>query len=70
MSKSVLWSSRVLGFDEGEKIGIEKGRAEGIEQGCADAMREMARALKAMGKMTIDEIASAIGLTPDEISKI
>ena len=28
LSQSVLWSSRVLGFDEGEKIGREKGRTE------------------------------------------
>lgn len=24
LSKSVLWSSRVLGYDEGEKVGLEK----------------------------------------------
>ncbi|MBQ3655573.1 MAG: Rpn family recombination-promoting nuclease/putative transposase [Bacteroidales bacterium] len=51
---------------EGEKLGIEKG----IEQGRADAMREMALTLKSLGKMTIEEIAVATGLSPDELTKI
>ncbi len=62
------------GFAEGETKGRaegeKKGRAEGEKKGRADAMREMARTLKAMGKMSIEEIATATGLTPDEISKI
>ncbi len=57
---------RAEGREEGEKIGIEKG----IEKGRADAMREMARTLKSLGKMTIDEIAEATGLSPDELTKI
>ena len=63
-------SSRYEGYYDGFGAGREEGRAEGIEKGRADAMREMARTLKSLGKMTIDEIARATGLTPDELTKI
>ena len=46
------------------------GRLEGIAEGRADTMREMARSLKSMGKMTIDEIAAITGLNKDEIKEI
>ena len=58
------------GFGAGREEGRAEGRAEGIEKGRADAMREMARTLKSLGKMTIDEIAEATGLSPDELTKI
>ena len=58
------------GRAEGEKIGMEKGEKIGIEKGRANAMREMARMLKSMGKMTVEEIAAATGLSTDEISKL
>lgn len=58
------------GKEEGEKIGMEKGEKIGIEKGRADAMREMARMLKSMGKMTDEEIAAATGLSTDEIEKL
>ena len=58
------------GRAEGEKIGMEKGEKIGMEKGRANAMREMARMLKSMGKMTVEEIAAATGLSIDEISKL
>jgi predicted transposase YdaD len=59
-------SSRYEGYVDGHIAGRAEGRAEGR----ADAMREMARALKSIGKMTIEEISIATGLAPDEISKL
>lgn len=41
----MLWSSRVLGFDEGEKIGIEKG----IEKGRAEQLVESIKNLMSSG---------------------
>ena len=43
---------------------------KGFEKGRADAMREMARTLKSIGKMTIDEIADTTGLPVDEIKTL
>ena len=63
---NAMSDAEMKGYGKGKEVGIAEGRAEGR----ADAMREMARAIKAMGKMTIEEIATATGLTPDEISKI
>ncbi|MBR6176571.1 MAG: hypothetical protein IKQ70_01645 [Bacteroidales bacterium] len=47
-----------------------KGRKEGREEGAQSKAYEIARSLKALGKMTIAEIASATGLSDDEITKI
>ena len=47
-----------------------KGRKEGREEGAQSKAYEIARSLKALGKMTIAEIASATGLSDDEIEKI
>ena len=81
LSESVLWSSRVLGFDEGEKKGraegivegLEKGRAEGRAEGIAEGEKQqaiaIARNLKAAG-LDIDFIAQNTGLTKDEILKL
>jgi len=55
---------------ESEIRGEERGYKKGREQGRADAMREMARTLKSLGKMTIDEIAAATGLSSKEIEKL
>ena len=49
---------------------FETAKEDGYAEGRADAMREMARNLKALGKISIQEIATASGLTPDEISKL
>ncbi len=41
LSQSVLWSSRVLGFDEGEKIGRQKGRAEGRAEQLVESIKNI-----------------------------
>lgn len=58
--------AEIKGRKEGREEGLVEGRAEG-EQSKA---YEIARSLKALGKMTIAEIASATGLSDDEITKI
>ncbi|MCR4559880.1 MAG: Rpn family recombination-promoting nuclease/putative transposase [Bacteroidales bacterium] len=61
-------------YNDGLEVGFAKGRAEGRaegeKKGRADAMREMARTLKSLGKMTITEISEATGLSQEEITKI
>ena len=52
------------------KSGIEQGRKEGIAEGRADAMREIARSLKAAGKLTIEEIAEMTKLPIEEIEQL
>ena len=59
-------SSRYEGYYDGFGAGREEGRAEGEKQKAV----AIARTLKSLGKMTIDEIARATGLTPDELTKI
>ena len=86
LSKSVLWSSRVIGYDEGEKAGIVKGRAEGLEQGRAEgraeglaeglaegekqAKLEIARNLKSLGTMTLEQIAATVKLPISDLTQI
>jgi predicted transposase/invertase (TIGR01784 family) len=55
-----------IGIEKGEKLGLEKGRAEGH----ADAMREIARSLKAAGKLSVEEIAEITKLPLEEIEKL
>ncbi len=50
------------GRAEGEKIGIEKGEKQ--------AKLEIARNLKSMGAMTLEQIAEATQLSVDEISNL
>ena len=65
LSQSVLWSSRVLGFDEGEKIGREKGRAEGEKK----ASLENARKMKLKG-FSVEDIIDVTGLSKNEIENL
>ena len=55
------------------KNGWKKGMAEGMEKGMAKGEREkalaIARNLKSFG-MSLDQIAEATGLTPDEINTL
>ena len=55
-----------MGRAEGEKIGLEKGRAEGEKQ----AKLAIARTLKAMGKMTLEQIAEATQLSVADLTLI
>ena len=57
-----LAEGRAEGREEGEKIGIEKGEKQ--------KAIAIARSLKSLGKMTVEEIAAATNLTTDEIAKI
>ena len=63
-------SSRYEGYYDGFGAGREEGRAEGRAEGEKQKAVAIARTLKSLGKMTIDEIARATGLTPDELTKI
>ena len=53
-----------------QKRSREEGRAEGLAEGERQANLETARILKALGKMTIAEIAQATKLTEDEVLKL
>jgi hypothetical protein len=55
-----------IGIEKGEKIGIEKGRVEGEKQKAL----EIARSLKAAGKLTIEESAEITKLSLEEIEKL
>ena len=59
---------------EGRAEGLEKGRAEGLEQGRAEGQKQkaiaIARNLKAIGTMTIEQIAEVTQLSLDEISNL
>ncbi len=59
-----------IGIEKGEKIGIEKGEKIGIEKGRADAMLDIARSLKAAGKLSFEEIAEITKLPLEEIEKL
>ncbi|MCR5456091.1 MAG: hypothetical protein K6F33_14000, partial [Bacteroidales bacterium] len=68
----------VEGKAEGRAEGLVEGRAEGKAEGLVEGRvegeqskaNEIARTLKALGKMTITEIAAATGLSETEIEKI
>jgi predicted transposase/invertase (TIGR01784 family) len=69
LSKSVLWSSHVIGFDEGEKVGLAKGRVEGRAEGEKQKAVEMARMMKADNE-PIEKIIRYTGLTKDELENL
>jgi predicted transposase YdaD len=62
--------AEIKGRKEGREEGLVEGRAEGRAEGAQSKAYEIARSLKAIGKMTIAEIASVTGLSPAEIEKI
>jgi len=61
---------RAEGLAEGRAEGRAEGLAEGLAEGERQANLETARILKALGKMTIAEIAQATKLTEDEVLKL
>ena len=79
---STLQTAEKKGFVEGMEKGIEKGMAKGIEKGMAKgraeglaegqrkANEDMARKLKAMGVLSVGQIAEATGLSADEVEKL
>lgn len=55
------------GLKEGEAIGLEKGEAIGLEKGKREKALEMARNLKQLGLLTIQQIATLTGLSEKEV---
>jgi predicted transposase/invertase (TIGR01784 family) len=62
---------RKEGRQEGLQEGLQKGLQEGLEQGLQagreEEKRNLVRNLKAMGMLSISQIASAAGLTEEEV---
>ncbi len=62
------------GMQKGLAEGMQKGKAEGIAEGMqkGDRNRQIstARSLKAMGVLSVSQIADATGLTADEIEAL
>ena len=58
------------GREEGEKIGFLKGEKIGIEKGEKQRSLDIARSLKAAGKLTIEEIAEITKLSIEDIEKL
>ncbi len=67
--KRALAAEKKFGLEEGIKQGIKQGIEQGIEQGLEQRSIEIAKNLKNMN-MSIDSIASATGLSVDEIEKL
>ena len=61
------------GLEKGLKEGMEKSRAEGHAEGRAEGEKlkalEIARTMKSMG-MSVDVVANATGLSPEEIEEL
>ncbi len=51
------------GKNEGWKNGKKEGKDEGLKEGKEKGMKEAARNFKALGTLTMEQIASATGLT-------
>jgi len=75
----VWYEDAVLkGRREGVLEGVLKGRREGVLEGKREGVREgekrnalkVATHLKSLGRMTVDEIAEATGLTVDDILRM
>ena len=68
-----LAEGREKGLAEGREKGLVEGRAEGIAQGIEtgrqEAVRQMARSMKADG-LPVDAISRYTGLSPDEIAEL
>ncbi|MBQ3657660.1 MAG: hypothetical protein II956_12570, partial [Bacteroidales bacterium] len=69
LSKSVLWSSRVLGYDEGEKAGIVKGRAEGRAEGRSEQLVESIKNLISAG-FDFDKAVEMLKVPFDQIPEL
>ena len=49
---------------------MEKGIEKGLAEGQRKANEDMARKLKAMGVLSVGQIAEATGLSADEVEKL
>ena len=54
-------------FKKGEEVGFDKGYGEGKEEGVKEGNIETARNFKALGVLTEEQIASATGLSLNEV---
>ena len=66
---SVMETYEKKGLEKGLKEGMEKSRAEGYAEGRKAEKIEIARTMKSMG-MSVDVVASATGLSPEEIEEL
>ena len=69
LSKSVLWSSHVIGFDEGEKVGLAKGRAEGRAEGRTEQLVENIKNLMSAG-FDFDKAIEVLKVSTDQIEEL
>jgi len=58
------------GLQKGLLKGLQEGLQEGLLKGHMEKADEIARNLKAVGRMTVDEIAKATGLTLADIRRL
>jgi predicted transposase/invertase (TIGR01784 family) len=56
-------------FEEGEEKGRKEGREAGLKEG-SERLKETARNLKALGTLTEEQIASATGLTLEQVKML
>ena len=68
--RSILENQMITAIGEGMLEGEKRGRAEGRVEGRAEANIATARNLKAMGMLSVQQIADATGLTVTEIEQL
>jgi predicted transposase/invertase (TIGR01784 family) len=64
-----LQKGRMEGRMEGLNEGLQKGLNEGLQKGRMESQYEIAGKFKAMG-ISVEQIARATGLSPDEVAKL
>ena len=67
---STLQTAEKKGHAEGLAEGRAEGLAEGIEKGRKDEKITMAQKLKAMGVLSVEQIADTTGLSVEEIERL
>ena len=68
--KSELETAIAKGVKKGIEKGLKKGIEKGLKKGAKDKALAIARSLKALGKMTDEEISNVTGLTIKEIQNL
>lgn len=68
--RSILENQMITAIGEGMLEGEKRGRAEGRVEGRAEANIATARKLKAMGVLSVQQIADATGLSVTEIEQL
>lgn len=57
-------------IETAERKGFTKGEKKGIEKGSIERQVSIARSLKLMGILSVNQIAEATGLAEEDISKL